>query len=103
MKRIIPGLLLCAIACLLAACASAGPAAAPAPAAAPIAAEAVSPDASGFASLDAAIEEAAAYFAGELPAKAKVAITGIDAPASPLADYILEELWARFRKRINSP
>ena len=47
-------------------------------------------------SLDAALDEAASYFAGRLPTNAKVAVIPFDAPTGRLSDYILEELWSRF-------
>jgi hypothetical protein len=44
------------------------------------------------ASLDAVIGEAAAYFAGQIPSGAKVAVTGVEAPTSLLSRYVVQEL-----------
>jgi hypothetical protein len=43
--------------------------------------------------LDSAIKEAAAYFAGRLPKGAKMALVPFDAPTGRLSDYVFEELW----------
>jgi hypothetical protein len=104
--RRIPALLVLAAA-IFAGCAG-GPAApaadpaarpAPAPSSAAAAAPAASPaPAAVDESLDGAINEAAAYFAGQLPARAKIAITGIDAQTSLLSAYIVQELWRRFQE-----
>ena len=45
--------------------------------------------------LDAAIDEAAAYFIERLSAGAKVALVPFDASAGRLSDYVFEELWSR--------
>jgi hypothetical protein len=46
--------------------------------------------------LDAAINEAASYFTGRIPAGAKIALVPFDAPTGRLSDYVFEELWTRF-------
>jgi hypothetical protein len=51
--------------------------------------------------LDAAISEAATYFAGRLPSGAKVALVPFDAPSGRLSDYVFEELWKRFEDSRN--
>jgi len=55
----------------------------------------------GSLALDAAINEAAAYFVQRLPAKAKVALIPFDAPTGRLSDYVFEELWTRFEDSRN--
>jgi hypothetical protein len=50
-------------------------------------------DSSSVVELDAALKEAADYFAAQLPAGTKAAITGVDAETSTLSGYIIGELW----------
>jgi TolB-like protein len=57
------------------------------------------PDTGNRVSLDQAIAEIAAYYAAALPANAKIALTGFDAEARLLSDYIFEELWIHFENR----
>jgi hypothetical protein len=49
--------------------------------------------------LDEAIADMASYYAATLPANAKIALTGIEAEARLLSDYIFEELWIHFEDR----
>jgi hypothetical protein len=49
--------------------------------------------------LDEAIADIAAYYAAALPANAKIALTGVEAEARLLSDYIFEELWIHFEDR----
>jgi hypothetical protein len=51
--------------------------------------------------LDAAINEAAAYFVRQLPSGAKVALVAFDAPTGRLSDYVFEELWGRLEDSRN--
>jgi hypothetical protein len=46
--------------------------------------------------LDEALADIAAYYAAALPANAKIALTGVEAEARLLSDYIFEELWIHF-------
>ncbi|MDR1352761.1 MAG: hypothetical protein LBK05_05700, partial [Treponema sp.] len=49
--------------------------------------------------LDEAIADIASYYAATLPANAKIALTGFEAEARLLSDYIFEELWIHFEDR----
>jgi TolB-like protein len=65
---------------------------------APVVAEAAVVNAPGEQSLDSAIQEISAWFAGQLPAGTKIAITGVDAQTSVLSGYIIQELWQQLQK-----
>jgi hypothetical protein len=54
------------------------------------------PEAGDGVPLDRALSDIAAYYIENLPASAKIAVTGFESEAPLLSDYILEELLVRF-------